>query len=709
MKLEHVKIVEMPAAEQSLLAGVPAGSTVEYIAKRPKFLTADGQTATPLEQEALFERNDLLEVNFLDRCILVRRCVGRIEIKSASVQGWATGFLIAPGMVLTNNHVFSDAAAVGTSRIVFDYWFDVAGQRPQSTDFFEFQPELFFVTSKTLDYTVVAVSPTSLAGNQISDRSFLRLIPESGKIQEEEFVTIFQHPEGNPMQVALRENEVTRARQDEDFIWYRADTAHGSSGGCVTNNSLQVVALHSGGCLKRNGEGKIMLVNGGLADSTDGLLETDVQWEANRGYRASRIAADLVEQTRRLWPQRLADIERALRTGDVMSTAIQPTNLRPQGAIGRADASKEQEIQMVQGSGSTDGQTLSVSGQQSLGSVVLPLQLRVSLEVAGTSAPVLATAGSTGLASTQLETEAYKMRTPIIYDGLSSRAGFNSRFLDPARDVPRPVITEEGKAILAPLLEGSEVELKYAHFSVWMHKERRLALFTATNVDWRDRRKVVDGKSTSRASLAGWSDKASFAERWALDPRMDPRYQLPDEFYNNDRGAFDKGHISRRDDVCWGATFAEIQMANGDTFHVTNCSPQRKEFNQGAMGQENWGDLETAIQTITKKELQPACIFAGPMLRANDGWFEGEDTSGAARIRIPSEFWKIVVVKGVNDFEVYSFLLKQEVRDVTENEFYVTDEWLAAYKPVSVIQEGMRGWLDLSELARYDQHGKATA
>ncbi|MGR9400223.1 hypothetical protein ACU8M5_10800 [Rhizobium leguminosarum] len=56
---------------------------------------------------------------------------------------------------------------------------------------------------------------------------------------------------------------------------------------------------------------------------------------------------------------------------------------------------------------------------------------------------------------------------------------------------------------------------------------------------------------------------------------------------------------------------------------------------------------------------------------------------------------------------MYSFLLKQDVKDVTEQELYVTDEWFASFKPVSVIQSSMRDWLYLSELAKYDQHGKA--
>lgn len=65
---------------------------------------------------------------------------------------------------------------------------------------------------------------------------------------------------------------------------------------------------------------------------------------------------------------------------------------------------------------------------------------------------------------------------------------------------------------MAGVLEGDDPELRYRHFSVWMQKERRLALFTASNVDWRKRAKMVDGKSTSRDGLAGWPPNSKYAE-----------------------------------------------------------------------------------------------------------------------------------------------------------------------------------------------------
>ena len=66
---------------------------------------------------------------------------------------------------------------------------------------------------------------------------------------------------------------------------------------------------------------------------------------------------------------------------------------------------------------------------------------------------------------------------------------------------------------------------------------------------------------------------------------------MPDKFYTRDRGNFDKGHIVRRDDVAWGEDYDEVRRANGDTYHVTNCSPQVDAFNRSNL-RGDWGKLE---------------------------------------------------------------------------------------------------------------------
>ncbi|MER3477440.1 MAG: hypothetical protein C4287_14275, partial [Leptolyngbya sp. ERB_1_2] len=65
------------------------------------------------------------------------------------------------------------------------------------------------------------------------------------KVEPEEFVTVIQHPGGQPKQIAIRENKVLKIGDDQDalqdnFLWYASDTAPGSSGSPVLNDNWQV-------------------------------------------------------------------------------------------------------------------------------------------------------------------------------------------------------------------------------------------------------------------------------------------------------------------------------------------------------------------------------------------------------------------------------------------------------------------------------------
>jgi endonuclease G len=295
-------------------------------------------------------------------------------------------------------------------------------------------------------------------------------------------------------------------------------------------------------------------------------------------------------------------------------------------------------------------------------------------------------------------TEAPRMQLPIIFSGLENRKGYQPGFLDLDDDeeVPLPELTSTGNKAAAKLDDGS-TELKYHKFSLVMHKGRRLALFTAANVDWRSSVRLIDGRKPSRGELSGIPDGT--AELWQTDWRIDANHQLPDVFFTKDGGMFDKGHLVRRDDVCWGKTFKDIQKANGDTYHTTNCSPQTAAFNQGAKGEDNWGDLESLVQQQTKAE--KAILFSGPVLDEDDPVFEGKGENGAKlMVRIPRRFWKIVVVKGATTPDAYGFVLEQ---DLSALEFAVPTPWKRYMKSIEEIEEMLQGLVDLSWLKRFDR------
>jgi endonuclease G len=215
--------------------------------------------------------------------------------------------------------------------------------------------------------------------------------------------------------------------------------------------------------------------------------------------------------------------------------------------------------------------------------------------------------------------------------------------------------------------------LRYEHFSVVMHKTRRLALYTASNVDAAPGRKQPEpGRDYTRKGLTGLGDNDQ--EKWFSDPRIPAIHQLPDRFFTKDRASFDKGHIVRREDVAWGNSFDEVRRANGDTFHVTNCSPQVAKFNRSNL-KGLWGQLENLI--LEQAETERYSVFAGPVFRSDDRFFLGVDEVGSVRVAIPRQFWKVVVAKSAKKLQTFAFVLDQDLSgtELEGLEFAVDKPW----------------------------------
>ena len=291
------------------------------------------------------------------------------------------------------------------------------------------------------------------------------------------------------------------------------------------------------------------------------------------------------------------------------------------------------------------------------------------------------------------------IKPPVIFPRLNERKGYSATFLrlPDNQEVPLPHITEAGERIVARL-DGGSSELKYHHFSVVMHKKRRLALFTAANVDWRDKVRKINGKKPTRQQLNGFT--RNDRELWVTDERIPETHQLPDLFFTKDGGAFDRGHLVRRDDVCWGKSFQDMQKGNGDTFHTTNCSPQVAGFNRSSSGEDNWGDLENMIQQQAVSER--VTVFSGPVLDDDDLRYEGRDKRGEVLIQIPRRYWKIVVAAGDRGPEAFGFVQEQDLSDV-ELEFALPSRWRQYMRPISEIEQLLFGNATLEWLKQHDQ------
>ena len=240
--------------------------------------------------ERIIEENDLISSRFLPIGSAVSRAVGRITLRQQGrTIGYGTGFLVSPELLLTNHHVLETDDIAADSFVEFDFYERQDGTtRP--TIIHRLRPKQFFLNDRRLDYAFVAVDPQSDDGLPLSNRGFIPLIAESGKVLIGEPVNVIQHPAGEPQQIAIRNNNITDVI--DDFLHYAADTERGASGSPVFNMQWILAALHHSGVPQRNSQGQILMIDGLMFDGRPENVER-IAWKANEGVRISSIVQDV--------------------------------------------------------------------------------------------------------------------------------------------------------------------------------------------------------------------------------------------------------------------------------------------------------------------------------------------------------------------------------------------------------------------------------
>ena len=633
--------VGLAAAAKALGDGEPPRpATAEQ--KRRRFAAILGQTGNDERAHTLLERllggNDLVGINYLELGVLCARSVCRIHLRDATATtvGFGTGFLVAPGVLMTNHHVISLAEQARYALAEFDYELDVRGNDKPVARFAVLDDPAPIVL-KDLDFCLVAVAPQSLDRRRnIDDLGWLPLGSAPGKSIVGEYLTIIQHPGGERKQVCVRENKLLKYDEGGNTVWYATDTVAGSSGSPVFNQSWQVVALHHSGVPRTDAQGRWLTLDGKLWDPS--MDESRVAWIANEGIRISRI----VEYLRSRAP------DRPLASA-VLQHADTPrvTPLRP------------------------DERTQAMSTEYEDGELRLTFPVQVAFRVAGLGLPgaPATPAGSVAAGPRNVPIPGFDAGEPgvekVVVDqsNYAERRGYDPDFLGSGKlRVPLP----GAKGALANQLlrfgrAEQQFELEYWNYSVAIHKARRMALFSAVNVD--------AGKRPAGAGRDG--------DRWYFDPRIGEQAQLGPELYGEqsefevDRSAnpFDRGHLTRRLDAQWGGTADEAKRNGDDSFHWTNCSPQHWKFNQGA---KRWLGLEDyAIQGFAARRGR-ACVINGPVFDAPlssvrdgrvvvsvDGKRHPDPTFG--NVAIPKLFFKVVACATADDqLGVAAFVMSQE-------------------------------------------------
>lgn len=257
----------------------------------PGVLPPTGPTAAILER-VIGEAEEFLSVMFIKRALVAARAVGRI-VATATGEGFGTGFLIAPGVLMTNHHVLQNHFAASRASVQFRFELEI-DSRQTTGHCFTLEPQRLFYANERLDMAIIAVAPTSEDGVSLEDFGYLPLIGVEGKIRKGQPVNIVQHPLAGRKQVVFRESLLTALPPDNDHVaHYTGDTQPGSSGAPVFSDLWEVVALHHSGVPDQTETGHYVTVDGGIWNpSVDPDMKT-VKWIANEGIRVSRLVAHL--------------------------------------------------------------------------------------------------------------------------------------------------------------------------------------------------------------------------------------------------------------------------------------------------------------------------------------------------------------------------------------------------------------------------------
>jgi endonuclease G len=369
-----------------------------------------------------------------------------------------------------------------------------------------------------------------------------------------------------------------------------------------------------------------------------------IKWVANEGIRVKAIVDHMNKQP-------LNDARRQLFTAALAG----PAGSRP--AVSPPARPKPSEP-VSTGEGDTQPQPqpsptilLSTAGKEPAAPGVsavaeggvtftIPLQVSVRLGTPEATAAALSLAAARPIAQIAQPAAEEAIRIDPDY---GTREGYDPEFLGGgASRVPLPGLTPAMAAGAAvnrqPAAGAAAFELPYHHFSVVLNRKRRLAYFTAVNIDGRYPKPPPREK-----------------DRWIRDPRVADGDQVGNEFYVR---PFDRGHLVRRLDPAWGRSATVARAANDDTFHFTNCSPQHMRFNEG---KNLWAGLEDFLLGKAADERKRLVVFTGPVFADDDPPFRG--------VQIPRRFWKVAVTAAARGgLSVTAYLVSQEelIRPVVE-------------------------------------------
>jgi V8-like Glu-specific endopeptidase len=239
-----------------------------YFVFLPRFLPGEEkEKALGDAERVLFKNLGFQNVRqWLEKLDRLTRVVCRIEPqpRCEGIGGYGTGFLVGPDVILTNDHVASGYAdqpgfwgnpeRAARVKVRFDCEYTAEGnitlgkEYKLATDF-----QILRSPVDQLDFALLKLDSSTCRPNEdiVGGKPRGFAVPIAHTFEESEPLLILQHPQAEPMKLAL--GSLTPKKQwPENRIEYKVNTDQGSSGSPCLTQRLDVGALHHWGSAASN-------------------------------------------------------------------------------------------------------------------------------------------------------------------------------------------------------------------------------------------------------------------------------------------------------------------------------------------------------------------------------------------------------------------------------------------------------------------------
>jgi endonuclease G, mitochondrial len=211
---------------------------------------------------------------------------------------------------------------------------------------------------------------------------------------------------------------------------------------------------------------------------------------------------------------------------------------------------------------------------------------------------------------------------------METTIGYQPEFLGKTNRIELPTPSAILQKDVLKIKNTEDNLLHHLQYSVLLSQSRKLAIFSAANLDGKLKQKI---------------NRTELKSSWSVEKNIAKTDVFTNELYKLSKQKLERGHLTPADAMEWGADISAGKLNANDTFFFSNAAPQIKRLN----GTE-WGHLEAFVGKESMKagnariSVHTGCVF----LKDDPEYIHEIEGS---KPQIPRFFWKVAYYLNKND------------------------------------------------------------